>query len=202
MMSLARVNARRSTMESDQLFLATLQDLRRLVSHGDDYSMLRASALLRQLLLNGSALVHIVNRGPRLKLRFPVCGRAYTAMVIKDGAVFYSALGGIHSSGPMERTCEMISLDQFLATIVLKLGDQILTVHHLIDIAANVLGGVHKGEPEDAMAKALAEFSRVVSIAGQTITSAQMRPVILVVLDALQPLEALLSTNPQSGQTA
>jgi hypothetical protein len=34
-------------MDEATLFLSTLEDLRRLVALGDDYSMLRASALLR-----------------------------------------------------------------------------------------------------------------------------------------------------------
>jgi len=55
--------------------------------------------------------------------------------------MFYSALGGIHSSGPMGSSVEQLTLDQFLATQVLKLGPQVLRVGDLIRISSNVLGG-------------------------------------------------------------
>jgi hypothetical protein len=150
-------------MDETTLYLSTLEDLQRLVALGDDYSMLRASAMLRQLFLDSSPLVHQVNRQHRVKLRFPVCGRGYTAVVLEDAPTFYSALGGIHSSGPMSHSVEQLNLDQFLATPVLKLGPQVLSVRDLISISANVLGGVHKGKPTTPEDRALAEFGRVVS---------------------------------------
>jgi hypothetical protein len=50
-------------MDETTLYLRTLEDLQRLVALGADYSMLRASAMLRQLFLDGSSsLVHQANR--------------------------------------------------------------------------------------------------------------------------------------------
>ena len=60
-------------MDPDQLFLKTLSDLeRRTGSEASEYDVLRSSALLRQLLLDGSPLVHQVNRHRRLTLVFRV----------------------------------------------------------------------------------------------------------------------------------
>jgi hypothetical protein len=36
----------------------------------------------------------------KLQMRFTVCGRPYREVTFADDPVFYSALGGIHSSGP------------------------------------------------------------------------------------------------------
>jgi hypothetical protein len=44
----------------DELFSNILTDLEELANKGDDYSMLRAAALLRQLLLDSPALIHKV----------------------------------------------------------------------------------------------------------------------------------------------
>src|SRR5215212_3377761 len=191
----------RKPIEIDKiaLFLHTLKDLRRLVAIGDDYSMLRASAMLRQLFLDGSSsLVHQVNRQPhKVQLRFPVCGREYREMVLEDAPMFYSALGGIHSSGPMGSSVEQLTLDQFLATQVLKLGPQVLRVGDLIRISANVLGGVHSGEPkrpeDKALAEALVDFRKAVSVRDQALEAVQMKPIILVALDGLQPLADAVS---------
>jgi hypothetical protein len=133
--------------------------------------------------------VHQVNRSRRLDLRFVVCGRQYRETVLADGPVFYSALGGIHSSGLLPHQAEEFSLDQFLATPVLKLGDQLLSIADLVSISANVLGGVHKGNPRTEKEQALSDFNKQVSAFGHTIGAAQMRPVILIALDALEPLK-------------
>lgn len=171
-------------MDSERLFLATLDELARYVAIGDDYAMLRAAALLRQVLMDEFPLMHQVNRAHHLKVTFPVCGRRYTEVVLEDDPAFFSALGGIHRSGPASRP-EMLSLDHFLATKVLKLGPTVLTVGDLISISANVLGGVHKGIPQTEEEQVLQGFSRVV---GRSITAAQMRPVVLVALEGLAPL--------------
>ena len=180
-------------MEPTRLFLETLRDLQSKVAAGDDYSMLRASALLRQLLLDGTPLIHRVNRDIHVKIRFPVCGRAYREAVLNHKPIFYSALSGIHTSGALSHSCEMISLDAFLGTVVLVLSGQILTVHDLISISANVLGGVHKGDPEDVKAQAVSAFSQHFRVAGGSLTAAQLKPVVLVAIDGLQPLAAALT---------
>jgi hypothetical protein len=85
---------------------------------------------------------------------------------------------------------------------VLKLGDQILTIRDVIDIAANILGGVHKDEPNTAKARAISEFSRVVSVGGRSIAAAQLKPIALVVLDGLVPLEASIGAGSRAGPAA
>jgi hypothetical protein len=177
------------------LYINTIEDLRRKASVGDDYSMLRASAMLRQLFLDGTPLVHQLNQQYKVKLRFPVCGRAHRDIVLEDAPIVYSALGGIHSSGSMGRSVEQLTLDQFLATPVLKLGPQVLSLKDLIRISANVLGGVHSGDPQTPEDNALAEFGKAVSVWGLAIEAAQLKPIILVALDGLQPLTDAVSKD-------
>ncbi len=184
-------------MDDDQLFLARLDDLERLTALGDEYSMLCASGMLRQLFLDASPLVHRVNRRCRLQLRFPVCGRQYREIVLADSPGFFSALHGIHTSGPFSHQREDVTIDQFLATLVLKLGDKLLTVRDLISISANVLGGVHKGDPGDAKEIALSEFKRLVSIGPTTLDAAQLKPIILIALDGLAALRTAASGTPR-----
>jgi hypothetical protein len=67
-------------MDPDQLFLETLDELyQRLRPREDvygglyrDYDVLMVAALLRKLLLDSQALMDVVNRGRRLKIRFRV----------------------------------------------------------------------------------------------------------------------------------
>lgn len=175
-------------MDVDSLFLASVKDLERYAAAGDDYSMLRAAALLRQVLMDESPLAHQANRERRLRLRFPVCGRKYAETVLAAGPVFYSRLGAIHRSGSQGHDLEEIPLDAFLSTTVLKLGNNVVSVGDLISISANVLGGVHRGAARGAKEQSVEDFNRRVVAFGQPITAAQMRPVILVALEGLQPL--------------
>lgn len=180
---------REKPMDPKALFVATLGELERYVVVGDDYAMLRASALLRQLLVDQHPLVHLVNRVYKLPLKFTVCGRPYREVVFADDPVFYSAIGGIHRSGPLPHQAELLSIDQFLATTVVKVGEELLTIRDLISISANVLGGVHKDEPKEGKERALADFRQHLEFpGGRALNAEQMMPIILIVLDALEPL--------------
>jgi hypothetical protein len=175
-------------MEASKLFLSSLAELHRYVGIGDDYAMLRAAALLRQLLMDESPLIHQVNRAFHLKIRFSVCGRKNAEVLLQMGPSFYSALAGIHRSGSMSHQLEELSLDEFLSTKVLKFGAHLLTVHDLISISANVLGGVHKGTARSEKEQAIESFNQKVFAFGHPICAAQMKPVVLVALEGLETL--------------
>ena len=58
-------------MDADSLFVETLEDLHRSIYTMDEYAVLRASHLIRQLLLDGgNSLVNQVNRTRRLKIEY------------------------------------------------------------------------------------------------------------------------------------
>jgi hypothetical protein len=77
-----------------------------------------------------------------------------------------------------------------------KVGNQLLSIADLISISANVLGGVHKGEPKEVKERALADFRQHLTFpGGQALNAAQMKPIILVVLDALLPLRQAVAAD-------
>jgi hypothetical protein len=184
-------------MEIGELFLATLNELENYLAVGDDYSMLRASALLRQMLMDGSPLIHQVNRVYRLQISFPVCGFKYRETALSMAPDFYSAIGGIHSSGSLSHQMQFSRTDDFLNTKVVKLGAELLSVGDLISISANVLGGVHAGQPRTEKEEALASFDRRVRFGSQSLNAAQMRPIILVALDGLKTLRDTVKNAKQ-----
>ena len=59
-------------MDLDKLFLRTLGQLEYLLRVGDDYAVIRASALIRQLLLDDYPLADQVNRNHKLKILYPL----------------------------------------------------------------------------------------------------------------------------------
>lgn len=186
-------------MRAPDLFLAVLQELRQRVAAGDDYSMLRAAALLRQLLLDASPLMHEVNRPYKLKLLFVVCGGHYRRYILsmQPAPDLYCSFGGLHVSGLFSHQIEHVPLKEFLITPVLKSGPHIFTVADLITICANILGGVHKDAPQSEKEKALQAFEIKADPKHRSVHAAQMRPIILVVLDALEELRIRVEADAQ-----
>jgi len=55
-------------MNTDKLFIKTVEDICEIIDEPNEYGLLRSSLLLRQLLLDENRLVHIVNRNRKLKI--------------------------------------------------------------------------------------------------------------------------------------
>ncbi len=184
-------------MNDNDLFLATLTDLETQLEIGNEYSILKATALLRQLLIDGAnSLVGRVNRFYRLKILFPVCGRKRAEMRFAQSVEFYAALGAIHTSGSQGDTRELVTLDTFLKTKILKEKDVLLTVYNLIEHSANVLGGVHRGEPKTDKQKILSKWAKLDDGSTISINTSQLAPLIMVVLDGLQELRRAILSPP------
>lgn len=176
-------------MNSSDLFVEVYLDLERLVLQADEYSMLRASGLMRQLLLDGDRLVHIVNRKHKINISFPVCGRAFGQHVLKNSPSTYMRLNGIHRSGSMSQHEELISLDKFLSEPLLKFHDDLYSVKDVISHAANTLGGVHLGSPKTNKGKTLSNANESVTVFDLGISAVQLKPIGLIVLDGLAELK-------------
>lgn len=119
----------------EKLFLRTVIDLRARIESDDGYDLIIASGLLRKLLVDGTTLVTLANRRPRLKLRFPV---------IED-----------HPSPPKGWVLSGYSgdkvgrIDAFLNSKVAYLDGDPYTAYEVVTTCANSFGGVHAGEITD-----------------------------------------------------
>jgi hypothetical protein len=78
-------------VDTESLFLRTLDDLEKRTIATDEYEVLLAAALLRKLVLDSPPLMDQVNATRRLKLSFRINGpTAYEEMIVSDGAVYFS----------------------------------------------------------------------------------------------------------------
>jgi len=188
----------------DRHFLRTIESLRRVNIH-DDYELVKASGVLRQLLLDGGAsLVVQVNRSHRLRLTYTVVdvmSDPYTKVVMEAGPTMYLYGDALHASiafGHKETTA--LNLDAFLSASVGIYEAAPWTVGDTIRHCANVLGGVHFGkEPpsEDAEIERMRQLR--VTIAGMRPVVLQLRSIIAIVLDGLTPLEGAIRAGFPSG---
>lgn len=180
-------------MNACELFKHVYKDLEEIDSQASEYEMLRAATLLRQLLLDGAPLIHIVNEKLKLPLRFPVCGIEYVKTVFDLNPDNYQALDSIHTStrisgdGP-----KLLSLSDFLSTPVSITNGSIQTIEIVIKHAAIILGGVHFGIPKYNEQLEPSYTNDDITSFGLPISAQQLKPIVRVTLDGLKPLYCAL----------
>jgi hypothetical protein len=188
-------------MDPHTNFIAVLRDLERLGSSLDDYDLMRIPGILRLLLLDG--LIHQVNREFRLQLRFRV-GRTITLRRGPDGNLlppvprFVSAADGFDPAAlagqPRAPAPRDLSLDQLLASVIMAVEGEPVTVGDLIDHLAYVHGLVHPGQPKNPLNESLLGWRRTLQLGSHPAGLREIRSVARVVHAGLVPLrDALLA---------
>lgn len=184
-------------LDPDILFLRTVDECRQVLTAPDDYSILRSTALLRQLLLDGNRLIDVVNRSRRERVRFLVCDgwdTPYAKEVLSDNPLVFAVADGLHPErnllpGVPQRE---FNRDRFLKFPVVYASGNYYTVGDIITHCANVLGGVHVGSPktnEEEQLSALQQFQ----IGKSPLSLRQLLPILHVVVDSLEALYQRIS---------
>lgn len=174
-------------MRAASLFLSTMDDLRDRVSapRGDGYEILRSSGLLRQLLMDGQPLVHIVNRAVRMPLRFEI-GRGDLDADLGVGVP--SPVVRWLNPYPFDLPSRTTDLGGFLKYSVIEAHGQRGTVGDVIRVCAHVLGGVHFGDAKTAAERALEELNGSLEVNGIGMLIENLLGIGRVTLTGLQPL--------------
>jgi hypothetical protein len=134
-------------------FLETLDDLATRIRYdASEYDLLRAAALLRELLLDDSPLVHQVNRAIQVPLRFRL-----RVKTLEPGQEFLFWLG-IDPNATVDAPIREVGLKEFLGTVLVFLPSSKITVGQVVTLAANVRGGIHRGRPKDPAHQAFESF--------------------------------------------
>ncbi len=187
-------------MDADRLFVESLGELEaRATTDASEYSLLGASSVLRLLLLDGTPLVAEVNRARDIKVSYRV--RRSPKPKPEDLVFWLGGLDPDDDSTGVAGSIEDLGRDDFLAVPVLYLGPEVITIHDMISLAANIWGGVHHGQPrKDNWKQQLVERlnQRMKLELGDTLAQLlSMIPVSRIVLRGLQPLrEAVLADLP------
>jgi hypothetical protein len=186
-------------MDADRLFAESLDELEaRATSDASEYSLLRASSVLRLLLLDGTPLVAEVNRARDIRVSYRV--RRSPKPTPSDLVFWLGGLDPDDGTG-VAGSIEDLGRDEFLAVPVLYLGPEVITIHDMISLAANIWGGVHHGRPrKDNWKQQLVERlnqQMKLELGGTPAQLLSMIPVSRVVLRGLRPLrEAVLADLP------
>jgi len=176
------------TMTPDEeTFLDTLDDLRDRVQRSTRYDLLRAAALLRQLLIDGQTLVDRVNRQHRIRLQFEIMDPTPLPFPRDRIHANWSDINPNLVPGLQPRTVT-VDREGLLRTVMFMSGPDDFTVHDVVKTAANVKGGVHTGSPKGAAQEALLEVDDHVQMFGVEQSLHSLRGLIAVVLAGMEPL--------------
>lgn len=167
-------------MNHNRLFEQALHELQALIASEAEYDIVSSSRLLRQLLLDGDALVHIVNR----ELRSSPVFRVRVPSGSNDEANW---IDPVLSPGIDDEYLKL-DLRRFLNHQVGISDGRPVTVRHLIKYAAIVLGGVHfKAVPGDDL-ESVARHHVNKNDRGLSLALQALRQVGAVARDALVPV--------------
>ena len=130
-------------MNHTQLFEELLLELQVLVNSSNKYDLIKSSRILRQLLLDGDALLHVVNREIKLSQSFIVSKKEKDVINDKFNPNIF----------PDRTSVLELNLKNFLSYSLGLSNNKPVTVREVIKYAAIILGGVHfkedpKGEYE------------------------------------------------------
>jgi len=184
-------------MENRKLFLIRFNQLRECLESQNEENMLLLSQVIRQLLVDGSRLLDIVNRDPKLPITFRV------GMSSREREEEMSSLGlpspSVHFLGafPPNEIKRDIKLKSFLKFPMANYKGQHFSVKSLVKTCANRLGGVHIGESasDSEEESEIRKFGEVLQQMGMHHAFASLIVIANVTYDALEPLAETLTTS-------
>jgi hypothetical protein len=173
-------------MDDADLFIQSLEDLNYLLASAKEYDVLRASHLIRQLLLDGAnSLVDRVNRTHRLRIEYPVAPTQLPA----DLAATWFAGNELTALAPSTTQLSAVKWDKLQKMVVARCNGREYTIHDLIDYSAHVAGGVHKTDPRQDHHAVLARLQAGWTEAGLSPVAETVRAVGRVILQGLYELK-------------
>jgi hypothetical protein len=130
-------------MDADRVFAIRFVQLSNLIAARQPEELVDLPLILRQLVVDGSPLIHQVNRERRIKVRF-VVGLSVRERVDEIVSLGLPVLDTyLLAMLPPNEPKREVTLEQLLAHEVVKIRDNYYSAHQLLDACANKLGGVH-----------------------------------------------------------
>lgn len=172
------------------VYLQKVDELIRLSQATDTYSLISAAGALRLLLLEGSPLVHRVNRNHKLVLEFEVRRTSAWPPGLQPDFSFEQI---DPDQSPDIRPCAKVSLQVLLGQQCLYAEGKSFTVKDVIKQCAHVYGAVHVSAP-DEKGEALASLN-VFQLLSTPMSIYPMRGIINVITKGLKPLTTAVNTE-------
>jgi hypothetical protein len=177
-------------MDDRILLVRSLDDLHASINSGDSYRVLRSTAIIRQLFLDRSALVDRVNQNYRERLTFEVVQPEPFSVLGVPAPDVWCTIDTIDPRmAPPQRPRVKKNRDGFFGMVLGVVEGQEYTVRDVVSFVANVMGGVHAGEPRDVKDLALNKVRELRLFSDLSVPLMHLRAIGRIVLEALKVLK-------------
>jgi hypothetical protein len=182
----------------EKIFLHTMHDLEERSEMANMYTILRASGIIRQLLVDNNSLLDQINRDYKEKILFRVQQKPdiFTDRFDKDGKRLNKWFG-INFIFPDKdsKNIELLKKDDFLRYKLLSFGEHEFSVLEVIKICANKYGGIHSEDVEDEQEQLLDRLNSSFSLLNFDCVFYSMHGIMRVCHDALLPLSKRIESK-------
>lgn len=167
--------------DAEALFVRTIAELARASNSNDWYLILKSSAHLRLLLLDG--LLHKANERHKVKFKFCVAAPGDTPPIEADKIGWSISPYDL----PEDQVLDLTS-DQLIKLRVYQWGDEIITIKDVIRAAANADGGVHFDSPRHSQDELVLALDKESMRFGQVASRHILKQICGVVVTGVAPL--------------
>lgn len=185
-------------MQQDQLFLETVNDLRAALAQPTAYRLIKASGLLRLLLLDGNNLLDRMETRLAMKASFYAddpFSRTAAWNTAPVGSYVYAMVDDIDPLVQLppgfKRQPREFSRAEFFRIRLAAVDGTFYTVKDAIRLAALKLGGVHI-DCLNTDGNSAAESAVTFELGSASLPVRQLSPIIGVVVRAMEPIERTL----------
>jgi hypothetical protein len=183
----------------EEHLILSLEELQERINKGKQYDLIKASGILRQILIDSPALMDNANPD-KLKIFFKTRkATPFNKPKLIDGQEYETLITVRLIDPPDSWEDEFVSTlkrQPFLAYPVFEFENHIFTIKDIIKIGANVLGGVHFDKPKTDRDRLLAIANNMISYADQTSSCASaIKEIGNITIKGLQPLVDKIKTK-------
>jgi len=180
----------------EQLLVFTAQDLQNRIITNTEYDLIRGLGLCRQLLTGGNPLAIAANRNLKLpRIEFEISNNEdFQKGRLRFGTISWNTI----VPNEIIKGTRIVNLDDFLATFLFYYRKYAYSVKDIISFGANVLGGVHAGDPSEEGELYLLELYKMRADDANILLFAA-KAICQVTLKGLEPIMKAISRHTPVG---
>ena len=180
---------------NERFFIETINDIQEKLKTNRKYEIIKASGLLRLLLLDAEPLIIKINKKFQLKLEFEISD--YKEKLPVETNLELNLVNLDVSKFPGAKTVKA-NLKELLAIKCMIYKTTEISVKDLIKYCAHIKGGIHFGNPEDDIDESLISVDEQLKMVEEESSIILLKGILRIVLKGLIPLIYEISKRVKS----
>lgn len=182
----------------EKVLLNIISDLSERFDRHTEYDLLKASGLIRQLVIDKNPVLEQVNKSYKFKIVYRVQKRIkMPAESVQEDGTVWKALYGMTFISPKDddSNFELLKKDEFFKYELLFYSGESFTVLDIIKICANKYGGIHYDEDKDLKESLIDITHRSFTFNDSSSVLHSMYSIIEICVEAWKPLILAIKSN-------